>query len=375
MSLLLFLLACKTPPEESTGCEVLSGNICVYAGTGFAGYSFEDVHRLETMLYFPMDMEVKDGKPPIIMDWNNNSVRQVLADQTVTLAVGTGYAGDGPPDYSDHDPGGAPGTATALNHPTDATWMPNGELLLTVWHNHKLRTWNPATGYVHILSGDIVGFYGDGGPCVDALFSQPHSSVVADDGTIYMTDMRNQRIRVITPDEIINTLGGDGTQGFAGDGGPVSSAVFNFPTGATPRPGAGLALDGDQLYVADTLNNRIRQVDLSTGLIQTIVGTGEPGYAGDGGPALEAQLYGPVDIEIYKNLLYIADTDNSVVRVVDLDTGLIDTFAGTGESTWSGDGGPAHDAALNYPHGIGVGDDGAVYIADTYNHVIRVVYP
>jgi sugar lactone lactonase YvrE len=190
-----------------------------------------------------------------------------------------------------------------------------------------------------------------------------------------MTDMRNQRIRIIPPDHIITTYGGDGTQGFAGDGGPVGSAIFNFPTEATPRPGAGLALDEDTLYIADTLNNRIRTVDLATGIINTIAGTGEGGYSGDGGPALEAQLFTPIDIEVVGRTLYIADTDNSRIRIMDLDTGIIDTFSGTGESTWTGDGGPAKEASLNFPHGIGIADDGRVFIADTYNHVIRVVYP
>ncbi|MDP2306627.1 MAG: hypothetical protein Q8P18_11450 [Pseudomonadota bacterium] len=378
MTILALLLACTGEPGD-TGlldtCSQTSGTICLYAGTGDAGYDPDEKHRLETWLYFPMDIEVREGKPTIILDWNNNSVRQVTPSETVVLAVGTGYAGDGPPDYSDNDPGGAPGTSTAMNHPTDAIWQADGELLIAAWHNHKLRRWNPDTGLVHILGGGVTGFAGDGGPVVDALFSQPHSVVAAEDGSIYLTDMRNGRVRVVAPDLTISTLGGDGTQGFAGDGGPVSGAVFNFPTGATPRPGAGLALDGDTLYVSDSLNHRVRAVNLATGMIDTVVGTGIAGSSGDGGPAVDAQLNSPIDIEIGGGKLYIADTDNSRIRVVDLASGTISTLVGTGESSWSGDDGPAVDAALNFPHGICLVEDGRLFIADTYNHMIRVVYP
>lgn len=374
----LLLLACTGETEDSgavTPCEAVSGSICVWAGTGEAGWAPEILPLLETRLYFPMDAEIAEGKPDIIIDWNNNVVRQVLPDGTIAPAIGTGFAGDGPPDFSDNEPGGAPGTATALNHPTDASWLPNGDLLISVWHNHKLRTWNPDSGYVHVLGGAEVGFAGDGGDVVDALFSQPHSAVSDELGTIYVVDMRNGRLRYITPDGVIDTLGGDGTQGFAGDGGPVSAAVFNFPTGAAPRPGGSVALDGRTLYVSDTLNHRIRAVNLDTGTITTVVGTGVAGFAGDDGPAINAQLNNPIDIEVFDEKLFIADTNNCRVRVVDLQTGVISTIAGTGESTWTGDGGPALEATLNYPHGVALSPDGRLFIADTYNHVIRVVYP
>ena len=376
--ILSLLFACADEPDDTASdatCDESSGSICLYAGTGQAGWQPEPMPILESWLYFPMDVEVRDGKPPIVVDWNNNTIRQVTDDGMFANAIGSGFAGDGPGDASDRTEAGSQGIQTALNHPTDASWMSNGELLMPVWHNHKMRTWNPDTGIVHVIAGDVIGFAGDGGPAVDALLSMPHNSLADEDGTIYLVDQRNERIRVITTDGMINTIAGDGIQGYVGDGGLASSAEFNLPTGATPAPAGALALENNILYMSDTSNHRIRAIDLETGIISCLAGNGIAGYTGDGGPAIDAEINNPVDIEVQDGILYIADTYNSAIRTVDLETGIISTFAGTGESGWTGDGGNALEAELHFPHGIGIADDGRLFIADTFNHVIRVVYP
>ena len=151
-------------------------------------------------------------------------------------------------------------------------------------------------------------------------------------------------------------------------------AEFGFEAGSNPEPSGGLVLGDGKLYVADTLNDRIRAIDLASGVIETFAGTGEPGYAGDGGPAASAQLRKPRDIEIYDGALYVADTDNSVIRKIDLSTGTISTVAGTGELGLElTEGKPALETVLKRPFAIEFDKDGNLYISDTINsRILRV---
>src|SRR5262249_14525459 len=160
----------------------------------------------------------------------------------------------------------------------------------------------------------------------------------------------NYRLRLLEPNGIIHTLAGTGVPGDLGDGGPATLAELNGPKGQSAPPASRIAIDSrNRIYVADTGNHKLRLIDkLNTST--TIVGTGVEGYSGDGGPAKDAQLDTPSDVAIAPNgTLYIADTFNHVVRVVTPD-GIIDTFAGTGERGFSGDGGPARQAKLDRPY-------------------------
>ncbi len=160
-------------------------------------------------------------------------------------------------------------------------------------------------------------------------------------------------------------VAGTGAPGDGGDGGDAIAASLQNP--------AGVAVDGSQaLYIADTGNHRVRKVDLSTGLMATIAGTGEPRYSGNGTSAISARLNSPHSVAVDgAGVVYIADTQNNRIRQVS--AGVIVTVAGTGEGAWSGDGGPAADAALNSPYGVAVKSDGTIYIADTDNHRVRRV--
>jgi len=179
---------------------------------------------------------------------------------------------------------------------------------------------------------------------------------------------------------------GTGKRGGTGDGGDPLLATLSFQQGLdqatgggdNPEPGGGLALDAaGRLYIADTENHRIRRVDFTAGIIETVAGVGTPGFSGDGGLATAAALSYPRDIEIGPgNRLFIADTDNQRVRAVDLTTGVITTVAGTGDAGFSGDGGPAAVAVLWRPFGIAFDPSGDLYVSDTYNNRIRrVVQP
>jgi sugar lactone lactonase YvrE len=168
-------------------------------------------------------------------------------------------------------------------------------------------------------------------------------------------------------------------KGFNGDGVALQTQL-SFPAGGNPEPSGGLALDAQgRLYFSDTHNNRIRRIEFTTadfnqGVVTTLAGTGEAAYGGDGGPAIEAQINYPQDIEIGPDgNVYFADTNNHRVRMINLTDGTIQTVAGTGEKGYSGDGAAALDAQLNRPFGIAFDAAGDLYISDTFNSLVRKV--
>lgn len=349
------------------------GTISLWAGKpGFPAFDGDDNKLLDSWFYQPQDI-VFTTTGCYILDWNNHRVRHLTAQNTLQTVVGTNSFGDGDPDLLDRvQP--VPATTIRLNHPTGVTELPNGNLLVSCWHNHKLREYDPNTGMAWVVVGQAAGF--QDGPVADALMNFPVQTVVASDGTVYMIDQRNQRVRKLASGQL-TTFAGNGTQGYGGDGGPATGCMLNFPTGNNPWVAGALAIDGsDRVYITDTDNHRIRRVDPQTGIIETIAGNGSPGYSGDWGDAMQASLSYPRDIEFGPdNRLYIADEENHVIRAVDLTTGIITTVAGTGSPGYSGEGGSSTGARLNRPGGIGFDSTGAMYIADTFNHVIRKVTP
>ncbi|MDQ3366436.1 MAG: hypothetical protein M3680_13505 [Myxococcota bacterium] len=372
--------------EEVDVCST-PGTACLWAGTGSRGFNIENptAHRLQSKLYFPADVTFGPDERAYITDWNNHRIRRVEADDSLRTVVGTDYEGDGSPEMEDRlpvcNPAGAPGTLVAMNHPTDAEFGPDGLLYIAAWHNNKIRVFDPATNVVTALAGDGYGYTGDGGPACNALFNQPKSVAIAADGTLYTIDQRNVRIRSIDVNatRTITTMAGVGTKGDAGDGGAALDAQFGFDIGTTPRPSGGLLLDGRVLYVADSLNHRIRRIDLDTGIVDCIAGS-VAGYSGDGGPALAATFNYPQDLELGPDgRLYVADTDNHAVRAIDLTTGIVETVVGTGSQCILGsknacaDRRPAREVELNEPYGIAFDVAGNLYVADTHNNRILKV--
>jgi len=179
---------------------------------------------------------------------------------------------------------------------------------------------------------------------------------------------------------IIDTIAGTGERGFNGDNAALATQ-FSFPTGGNPEPSGGLTMGPDgALYFSDTNNNRIRKIvfgaagTFKDGQVVTVAGTGEKGFSGDGGPAPEAKLNFPQDLEFgHDGNIYFADATNNRVRMIAVNSGIISTVAGTGESGYGGDGGPALDAKLHRPFGIAFDPAGDLYISDTFNSRVRKV--
>jgi NHL repeat len=363
----------ETPPCAG------AGTICTLVGNGEPAFTGEGQPARATSLYWPMDLEIAPDGRPYILDWQNHRVRRLDADGTLHTVIGTDSIGDGPGpgDGNETVAPGIAGTLINLNHPTDLQFSSDGATMyLAAWHNHKIRQLDVASGLVEVTCGKGPGFAGDGLTEDKALFSMPRSLALAPSGDLFVVDTRNLRVRRIGASGIVSTVAGTGMRGAAGDGADRLAATFSFQKDEeNPEPGGAVALDHDgRLYVADTLNNRVVRIDLDSGLVKRIAGDGTYGGGGDGGPAVSAQLGKPQDLEIGPDgRLFIADTENHVVRAVDLTTGVITRVAGNGTVGDGGDGGDARAASLNRPFGIALDPAGNLYIADTRNNLIRKV--
>jgi sugar lactone lactonase YvrE len=370
------------PPPPPAECPHTSGTICTVAGTGVAGDGADRQLPTKTMLYDPSDIAFAPDHSLVIVDWNNHRIRQLQPDGTLKIVAGVGEL--------------IPALGTdmvtdRLNHPTDVCFDPMGRMVIAAWHNSRIKRLNPASGELEDIAGTGARSYGgDGGPALSAIFNLPASVLYDPAGNLLVADQANQRIRRIDTTMTVTTIAGSGVKGFSGDGGPALEAKFSLPVGQAGHPAAHITRGpaGD-LYLADTENNRIRRID-PNGTVSTVAGTGVAGADNVEGSAANAQLEHPVDVALAPDgALYIADTENNCVRVVR--DGQISTVAGTctrvcgmdlkdpcrcpaTDGACLGDGGPARGAHLKRPTGIAFDPDGNLYIADTLDHRVRVVY-
>ena len=204
----------------------------------------------------------------------------------------------------------------------------------------------------------------DGTQASQAALASPGDVVVLDDGRIVFTERAGHRIRVIAADGALQTLAGTGVGGYSGDGGAARAAQLSGPTG--------LARRANTLYFTDHGNNVVRSIDLQSGLIQTVAGTGTAGFSGDNGPALEAKLNQPwaADLSPDGSTLLFSDIGNNRVRALNLSSGLLFTFAGNGSTAYNGNGLSAAETALDSPYGLSVAPQGFLFIADSQHHIV-----
>ncbi len=288
-----------------------------------------------------------------------HSASEVTRHSIITTIGGNGIAsGSGD---------GGPATQATLNTPASIAIDTSGNVYVADAFNHRVRKIAP-DGVITAFAGTgQAGADGDGAQARDAQLRSPLGVAVDGAGNLYIADTYNHRIRKVSTDGIISTIAGTGNSGFGGDGGPGTAAMLSYPTG--------IAVAGDgTLYIADTRNHRVRTL-ATDGTITTVAGTGAAGFNGDGGPAVLARLNSPRDVAVsLEGALYIVDRENRRIRMVDVD-GAITTVAGTGSSGFNGDRGAATQASLRAPYGIAVDLQGNVYIADTFNHRVRKVGP
>jgi len=396
--------------------SIQAGTIGTIAGAGESGCAGDAGPATAALLNEPKNIAVDAAGNLYIADSENHLIRKVDANTGIIMTIAGTFMGEDSASKPDEPPMAAfeeeeDPLADPVSKPEDA-YAQKSDL----------------SGMVRYFGGTKSTdqrFSGDGGLATKAALNFPSAVAVADDGTVYIADTWNHRIRRVDPQTgIISTISGTGQTKFFGDNGPAEKAALNEPVA--------LALDGQgHLYIADQSNNRIRKIDLSSGVITTVAGTGESAYNGDGAPGSNTALAGPSGLAIdQEGNLYIADTFSSRIRKLDCSTGIVDAviggvgayqfapgqnesspslsrpyaiaihpdgrlfftdsdnhlirvwnvqtkemslLAGNGKAEFSGDGKIPVESSLNYPFGVALDSQGHVYIADTFSHRIRVV--
>ncbi|MDY6950912.1 MAG: RHS repeat-associated core domain-containing protein [Thermodesulfobacteriota bacterium] len=328
------------------------------AGNGSSNYSGDGGLATQAGIAEPYSVAIDAAGNFFIAGPSLHRVQKVNAITGIITTVAgngtSGYAGDN-----------GPATEAQISSPWDIALDSSGNLYIADTGNHCIRRVD-TNGIITTVAGNgTSGYAGDNGPATQAQLETPYGIVVDSNDTLYVADTFNQRVRKVAPSGIISTVAGNGVCSHSGDDGPAIEAGLMYPHR--------VAVDAwGNLYISTPNTNRIRKVD-TAGIITTVAGNGSKGYSGDRGPATTAQLRLPMDVAVDAHgNLYIADSYNHVVRKVD-SAGIITTVAGDGTYGFSGDGGPATRAALQYPYAIDFDAAGNLYMAVRYNHRIRKV--
>ena len=300
------------------------------------------------------------GPGPIIYQWQWNGTNLPNGIITTVAGGGSSYPGDG-----------GPAVNAELSDPYGVAVDKSGNVFIVDEGHNRIRKMD-ANGIIFTVAGNGTnGYAGDGGSATNAELSDPFGVAVDAAGNLFIADWLNNRVRKVDTNGIITTVAGNGSYGYTGDGNPATNAEFRCP--------AGVAVDSTgNLYISDYYNYVVRVVD-ANGIIRTVAGNGHGagtqfgGYSGDGGLAVDAELWRPAGLTLDESgNLFIADYWNTVIRKVDAN-GIITTAAGDGTAGYFGDEGPATNSELNYPFDAAVDLQGNLFIADTKNNVIREV--
>jgi DNA-binding beta-propeller fold protein YncE len=341
------------------------GSLYDVAGqAGSSGYRGDGGAAPKSRLYWPVDVYVHPTDGDVFIVDWNNHCYRRITSDG-TISRIFGSGVHG----DDFD---GPAQSINLNHPTDMTVGPEGDFYLAVWHNWKIKRVDKNTLYSISAVGTDAGFTGDGGPAYLANLFLPSSVVFDPQGNMFISDQGNNRIRKVDTQGTIKTFAGRFEKGWRDGVGQF--AKFSLSRGPDALPGGKVAITaaGDYLYMADQENHRVRKIDTQTAEVTTVAGTGTAGYSGDGGLATEAELNFPCDVTCAPNGdVYVADVRNHAVRKIDA-AGNITTVVGTGVPGFSPNGTPAAMAMLNTPFGIFFdGKTNTLYIADTYNSQVK----
>lgn len=334
--------------------------ILTVAGTGEAGFSGDGGPAAKARLNSPFGIVRGPDKALYICDTSNHAIRRVAADGTITTVAGCGrkgYSGDG-----------GPAVKAELNEPYEVRFDRAGNLFFVEMRNHVVRRVDARSHVISTVAGTgKAGFGGDGGPAAKAQFSSPHSIQFGPDGSLYVCDIANHRIRRIDMTSgRITTFAGTGQRLPTPDGAKIDGTPLNGPR----------AVDFDargDLWLALREGNRVFRFDLREKTIHHVAGTGKSGFTGNGGPAVQATLSGPKGIAIAPDgNVYLADTESHSVRMINVKKGTLELIAGTGKPGDGPDGDPLA-CRMNRPHGVFVDADGSLFIGDTQTHRVRQI--
>ncbi len=365
--------------------EVTAGNINTAMGNNTPSYSGDGATAVNAELNSPAGVVIDGAGNIFIADSANSAIREVVATSgqiqtvagsTTICASSTALCGDG-----------GLATSAQLNTPQGVFLDASGNIYIADTEDNRIRVVNTsaasaiiagvtiAQGYIATVAGTGTGGYsGDSGPAISAELGNPYGVFVDGAGNIFIADTGNNVIREVSTSGTITTVAGNNTEctpatSTCGDGGAATSAQLSFP--------AGVFVDAaEDIFIADTFDNRIREVTASNSVINTVAGNGTRGYAGDGAAATQANLDSPYGVFVdLSGDIFIADTENSVIREVVAANGNIETVAGNNTPGFSGDGLQATSAELNSPSGVFGTPAGNLFVADTENQRIRELVP
>jgi hypothetical protein len=336
-----------------------TGVISTFAGTPqVAGYSGDGGAATSAVFYYPSGVTLDSAGNLYIADEYNQVIRKVNTSSIISTVAGNntgGYSGDG-----------GPATSAQLNYPTSVAVDGSGNIYVADTSNYRIRKVTSGGTISTVVGNGTPGFSGDGGAGTSAEINLVYGVAADSSGRVFIADAYNCVIRELSSGTIKTVAGIGSSCGFSGDGSSATAAQMYYPFG--------VAVDSsDNMYIADTENIRVRKAALG-GTINTVAGNGTLYYAGNGTPATGASFYNPTSaVPDASGNLYVADFNNCIVRKIAA-TGTITTLAGTpGLCGYSGDGGAATSAMLNHPQKAVSDAAGNVYIADVYNCVIRKV--
>jgi sugar lactone lactonase YvrE len=328
-------------------------SVSTLIGTGKPGFSDQEVNN-------PYGVLIGQDRALYFCDLDNQRIRRLdLKTRRTTTIAGTGaraYSGDG-----------GPATAAALNMPHEIVFDSRRNLYIAERDNHVIRKVDAKTGVISTVAGTgAAGFSGDGGPGSQAQLRQPHSIALDSRGRLLICDIGNHRIRQLDLSSgLIDTYAGTGERRPTPDGSPLKGTPLNGPRTMVMDP------DGN-LYLALREGNAIYRIMTKAGTLHHVAGTGEQGYSGDSGPARLAKLAGPKGLAYGSGRLYVADTESHVIRCIEIKTGIITTVLGTGQR---GDGPEPEPllCRLSRPHGVFADRAGVLYVGDSEAHRIRIL--
>lgn len=332
-----------------------AATVSTLIGNGSRGFSDSQVNN-------PYGAVIGRDGALYFCDLDNQRIRRLdLRSRTTRTIAGDGrraYAGDG-----------GPATSGSLNMPHEIVFDARGHIYIAERDNHVVRKVEGSTGVLSTLAGTgVAGFSGDSGPASKAQLRQPHSIAIGSDDRLLICDVGNHRIRAVhLRTGVIETIGGTGERRPTPDGAQLKGTPLNGPrTMVIDRDGT--------IYLALREGNALYRIPPATRTLHHIAGTGEQGWSGDGGPARDAKLAGPKGLALAGRNLYVADTESHTIRRVNLDTGIITTVLGTGTRGDGPDGDPLQ-CKLSRPHGLFAAVDGTLYVTDSEAHRIRVLKP